>query len=155
MAFAQALLPVLMTDGTAISSQPFNRDTWKILFVPHMSACPVGFVWPVGDGFEEFHASATNRKQVSQGFLHLLKTRKTVIDNWFKVVQESPERYAVPAVDALPLWSTFPTNDDPDGDNHLLLDKSFDNHLLLDKGLLVPFQEQSHSPIVQHHYNLT
>ena len=32
MAFAQALLPVLMTDGTAISSQPFKRDTWKILY---------------------------------------------------------------------------------------------------------------------------
>ena len=68
----------------------------------------------------------------SKVFLHLLKTRKTVIENWFKAVQESPESYAVPVVDALPLWSTFPTKNDPDGDNCLLLDK----------GLLAPFQEQ-------------
>ena len=105
--FAKSLLPVLMTDGAAIGNKPFNRNDWKILFFPAMSACPVGFVWPASDGFEAFQASITNRKKVFAGLLHLLKTRKTVIENWFNAVKASPASFAVPVVDAIPLWSCF------------------------------------------------
>ena len=67
--FAKSLLPVLMTDGAAIGNKPFNRNDWKILFFPAMSACPVGFVWPASDGFGAFQASITNQKKVFAGLL--------------------------------------------------------------------------------------
>ena len=112
--FARDLLPVLMTDGDAIGNKPFNGDVWKILFFSAMSACPVGFVWPAGDGYDAFHTSITNRKKVFSGLLHLLKTRKTIIEDWFKAVNDSPASFAVPVVDAMPLWYSFPTQDDQD-----------------------------------------
>ena len=128
--FEKDLLPVLMTDGAAIWNKPFNRDDWKILFFPTMSACPVGFVWPTSDGFESFQASITNRKKVFSGLLHLLKSREHIIKNWFNAVKASPASFAVPVVDALPFWSCFPTAQEPIDDR------------VLDAALLAPFQEQ-------------
>ena len=58
------------------------------------------------------------------------KTRKTVIENWFNAVKASPASFAVPVVDAMPLWSCFPTARAP-------VDAQ-----VLDAALLAPFQEQ-------------
>ncbi|CAJ1898111.1 unnamed protein product [Cylindrotheca closterium] len=95
-----------------------------------MSACPVGFVWPANGGFDEFQNSIANRKKVFLGLLHLMKTRKPIIESWFTAVKDSPASFAVPVVDAMPLWYSFPTKED------------LDNDQVLDKALLSPFQEQ-------------
>ncbi|CAJ1953536.1 unnamed protein product [Cylindrotheca closterium] len=128
--FAKALLPVLLTDGNAIGNKPFNGDVWKILFFPTMSACPVGFVWPASDGFDEFQNSISNQEKVFSGLLHLLKTRKTLIESWFTAIKDSPASSAVPVVNAMLLRYSFPTKDD------------LDDNQVLDKALLGPFQEK-------------
>ena len=96
-----------------------------------MSACPVGLAWPVDVGFEKFQDSIANRTNVHfSGLLHLLRTRRTVIEKWFHQVQRHYDAFSVPVNSALPLIQAFPVDDDHPGDD------------ILDVSLLAPFQEQ-------------
>ena len=62
--------------------------------------------------------------------LHLLRTRRTVIEKWFHQVQRHYDAFSVPVNSALPLIQAFPVDDDHPGDD------------ILDVSLLAPFQEQ-------------
>jgi hypothetical protein len=131
-AFAKALLPVIMSDGSALGQKPLNGASWKILIFPQMSECPVGFVWPATISFAEFCDSLENRNsKVFGGLLHLLGTQKGVIKDWFDAVNDNSQAFAVPVVSAAPLWDTFPTVDQPNG-----------KHLIGDCQKLAPFQIQ-------------
>lgn len=128
--FAEALLPVMMCDGSAISKKPLNGESWQIIFLPHMAECPVGFVWPYDVGFDKFKESV-NGRGLFTGFNHLLNTREDTFRAWFDVVAQNPLAFAVPVVSALPMWGVFPSEDHPHGGAELQ-----------DVDLLAPFQEQ-------------
>ena len=131
-AFAEALLPVIMSEGLALGQKPLNGASWKILFFPFMSECPVGFVWPATINYAEFCDSLENRNnKVFGGLLHLLGTQKEVIETWFDAVNANSQAFGVPVVSACPLWDTFPTVDRPNGQS-----------LIGDCKQLAPFQVQ-------------
>ncbi|CAJ1935560.1 unnamed protein product, partial [Cylindrotheca closterium] len=120
--------PDVMEPNTFGAPAPFgeivNND------IAQNNVCLSCGICPASDGFEAFHESITNRKKIFTGLLHLLTSRKTIIENWFNAVKASPASFAVPVVDALPFWSCFPTEHDP-------VDAR-----VLDVALLAPFQEQ-------------
>ncbi|CAJ1967479.1 unnamed protein product [Cylindrotheca closterium] len=131
-AFAEALFPVIMSDGLALGQKPLNGDSWKILIFPFMSECPVGFVWPATISYAEFCDSLENRNsEVFGGLLHLLSTQKAAIQNWFDALNANSQVFGVPVVSALPLWDNFPTIDNPNGQS-----------LIGDCKQLAPFQVQ-------------